>query len=199
MTGWQIQYWNGAAWTAIPNVQVNHILEELGSVGGQEEFCFSVPNNATSRAIIQPKPFVQALFGEELVFPLAPRNAIVSGISYSPTKIGVTAYNYVYVQLKQATQTVTQNYVNASIAFIAAYICGLAGVDVGEMPPGNVSIKFNNANPFKAMQDPQKQPVVSFGATVTDLTSAPVLARFKRSLILALILNVGLITLSRLT
>ena len=55
--------------------------------------------------------------------------------------------------MSQASSTVTQTYTNASVGSIASYICGLAGVTVGSMPVLNVSIKFTNANCFKALQD----------------------------------------------
>lgn len=151
MGSWQFQYWSGSAWVSFANAQVDHVLEELSSVGGQEELVFDLPNTAANRTLVQSKPFVQVLFNGSLIFPLANQNAIVAGLNYSPTKIAVSAYNYVYVLLSQASATVTQNYTNTSVPTIAGYICGLANVQVGEMPNLNVSIKFNNANCFKAM------------------------------------------------
>ena len=151
--GWLFQYWNGSAWVNFANAQVDHILEELSSVGGQEELVFDLLNTPANRSIVQAKPFVQALFGGVVIFPLASQNAIVAGFQYTPTTIEVTAYNYVFVQLSQASNTVTQIYTNTAVGTIAAYICGLAGVTVGSMPSLNVSIKFTNANCFKALQD----------------------------------------------
>ena len=150
---WQFQYWNGSNWVNFANAQVDHILEELSSVGGQEELSFVLPNTSANRTIVQGKPFVQALFNGTVIFPLANQNAIATSRQSTPTQITVTAYNYIYVLLSQASQTVTKSYINTSVSSIAAYICGLAGVTVGSMPSLNVSIKFNNANCFKAMQD----------------------------------------------
>jgi len=48
----QPQYWNGGAWVNFPNSQLDHILEELSSVGGQEEWVFLLPNTAANRAIV---------------------------------------------------------------------------------------------------------------------------------------------------
>ena len=94
------------------------------------------------------------------------------GFKYSTKTIEVTAYNYVFVQLSQASQTVTQNYTNTAVGTIANYICGLAGVTVGSMPTLNVSIKFNNTNCFKALQDLARRAVASIGLTITVLTLA---------------------------
>jgi hypothetical protein len=153
MIGWQFQYWNGSAWVNFANAQIDHILEELSSVGGQEEIVFDLPNTPENRALVQSKPFVQALFKGTLIYPLGKQQAIIAGFQYSTTTIEVSAYNYVFVQLSQASQTVTQNYTNTAVGTIAAYICGLAGVTVGPMPDLNVSIKFKNANCMKALQD----------------------------------------------
>ena len=111
---WQFQYWNGSGWVNFANAQVDHILEELSSVGGQE-LVFDLPNTSANRSLVQGKPFVQALFNGSVIFPLANQNAIVAGFKYSPTTIEVTAYNYIFVQLRQASSTVTQSYVNASV------------------------------------------------------------------------------------
>jgi hypothetical protein len=153
MGSWQFQYWNGSSWVNFANAQIDHILEELSSVGGQEECVFDLPNTAANRVIVQALPYVQCLFNGALIFPLCNLGAVVGGLKYSPTTIEVTAYNYVFVKLSQASSTVTQTYTNTAVSTIAAYICGLAGVSVGSMPSFNVSIKFNNANCFKAMQD----------------------------------------------
>jgi hypothetical protein len=150
---WQFQYWNGSAWVNFANAQIDHILEELSSVGGQEELVFDLPNTAANRSIVQSLPNVQCLFNGTLIFPLFDQNAVVAGLKYSPSIIEVTAYNNIFVKLSQASSTVTQAYTNTTVSTIAAYICGLAGVSVGMMPTFNVSIKFNNANCFRTMQD----------------------------------------------
>ena len=151
--GWQFQYWNGSAWANFANAQIDHILEELSSIGGQEELVIDLPNTSANRNLVQSKPFVQALFNGIVIYPLGNQQAIIAGFKYSPTTIEVTAYNYVFVQLSQASQTVTQNYTNTSVTTIATYICGLANVPVGSMPNLSVSIKFKNANCLKALQD----------------------------------------------
>jgi hypothetical protein len=69
--GWQFQYWNSSAWASFANAQIGHILEELSSIGGQEKFVFVSPNTAANRALVQSRPFVQALFNGTLIFPLA--------------------------------------------------------------------------------------------------------------------------------
>jgi hypothetical protein len=153
MTGWQFQYWNGSAWVNLANAQIDHILEELSSIGGQEELVFDLPNTAANRTIVQALPYVRCLFNGTLIFPLANQNAVVAGLQYSTATIEVTAYNVVFAKLSQASSTVTQTYTNTAVATIAAYICGLAGVKVGSMPSLNVSIKFTNANCYKALQD----------------------------------------------
>jgi hypothetical protein len=147
---WQFQYWNGSAWLAFANAQVDHILEELS---GQEEFAVIVPNTAAVRTIIQGKPFVRALFNGTVIYPVGNGQAIAAAPQYSTSAITVTAYNYLFVQLNQASQTVTQNYTNTQVATIAAYICALAGVPVGSMPDLSVSIKFQDTNCFTAMQN----------------------------------------------
>ena len=159
MGHWQFQYWNGSAWVNFQNAQIDHIMEELsslsggGNAAGQEECVFKIPNNAANRAIVQTLPYAQVLFNGTLIFPLANQGAVVGKLSYSPTTIEITLFNYVFMVLAQATQTVSKAYSNTAVSTIAAYICGLAGVSVGSMPSINVSITFNNANPFKAMQD----------------------------------------------
>ena len=153
MTGWQFQYWSGSAWVNFANAQVDHILEELSSVGGQEELVFVLPNTSANRAIVQALPFAQCLFGGSLIFPLANLGAVVSGLQYTASIITVTVYNVVFAKLSQASSTITQTYTNTAVGTIAAYICGLAGVSLGSMPSLSVSIKFNNANCYKAMQD----------------------------------------------
>ena len=77
--GWQLQYWNGSAWINFANAQINHTLEELSSVGGQEELVFDLPNTAANRALVQSKPFVQALFNGTAIFPLGNQQAIIAG------------------------------------------------------------------------------------------------------------------------
>lgn len=69
--GWLFQYWTGSGWTNFTNAQIDHILEELSSVGGQEELVFDLPNTAANRSIVQGKPFVQVLFGGVVIFPLS--------------------------------------------------------------------------------------------------------------------------------
>ena len=150
---WQFQYWNGSAWVNFSGAQVDHVLEELSSVGGQEELVFDLLNTSANRAIVQALPFVQCLFNGTLIFPLSNQNAVVAGLKYTTTTIEVTAYNVVFAKLSQASGTVTQTYTNTAVGAIAAYICGLSGVSAGSMPNLNVSIKFSNANCFKAMQD----------------------------------------------
>ena len=134
-------------------------MEELsslsggGNAAGQEECVFDIPNTAANRTIVQALPYAQCLYNGTQIFPLPNQCAVVGGLKYSPTTIEVTLYNYVFVQLEQATQTVTKAYTNTVVSTIAAYICGLADVSVGTMPSLCVSITFNNANCFKAMQD----------------------------------------------
>lgn len=147
---WQFQYWNGSSWLPFSNAQIDHVLEELS---GHEELVFTLPNSAANRSIVQGKPFVQALFNGSVIYPVNGGKAILAAPQYSPTKITVTAYNYVFVQLSQASQTVTQNYTNTAVSTIAAYICGLAGVTVGSMPDLSVSIKFQDTNCFTALQN----------------------------------------------
>ena len=156
---WQFQYWNGSAWVNFQNAQIDHIMEELsslsggGNAAGQEECIFDIPNTAANRAIVQALPYAQCLFNGTLIFPLANQCALIGKLQYSPTTIEVTLYNAVFMKLAQASSTVTQAYTNTAVSTIAAYICGLAGVTVGVMPSLNVSITFNNANCFTAMQD----------------------------------------------
>ena len=147
---WQFQYWNGSSWLPFSNAQVDHILEELS---GHEELVFTLPNTSANRSIVQGKPFVQALFNGSVIYPINGGKAILAAPQYSPAIITVTAYNYVFVQLSQASQTVTQNYTNTAVGTIAAYICGLAGVAVGSMPDLSVSIKFQDTNCFIALQN----------------------------------------------
>ena len=147
---WQLQYWNGSAWSSFSNAQLDHILEELS---GHEELVFALPNDAQNRTIVQSKPFVQVLFNGSVIYPLSGGKAILAAPQYSPTKIAVTAYNYVFVQLSQASQTVTQSYTNTAVSVIASYICGLASLSVGLMPDLNVSIKFQDTNCFTALQN----------------------------------------------
>ena len=147
---WQFQYWNGSSWLPFSNAQVDHVLEELS---GHEELVLSLPNNSANRFIIQSKPFIQVLFNGSVIYPINGGKAILAAPQYSPTTITVTAYNYVFVQLSQASQTVTQNYTNTAVGTIAAYICGLAGVAVGSMPNLSVSIKFQDTNCFTALQN----------------------------------------------
>ena len=159
MGSWQFQYWNGSAWVNFQNAQIDHIMEELsslsggGNAAGQEECVFDIPNTAANRTIVQALPYAQCLFNGTLIFPLANQCAVVGKLLYSPTTIEVTLYNAVFMKLAQASSTVTKAYTNTAVSTIAAYICGLAGVSVGSMPSINVSITFNNANCFKAMQD----------------------------------------------
>ena len=77
MGSWQFQYWNGSAWANFANAQIDHILEELSSVGGQEELVFNLPNTAANRTIVQALPCVQCLFSGALIFPLSNQNAVV--------------------------------------------------------------------------------------------------------------------------
>ena len=152
--GWSFQYsTDGSTWTALNYAEIDHILEALGSVGGQEEVVFTLPNTSENRAIIQTKPYIQVLFNNTVIYPLSGGKAIATGRQYSSTIIRVTVYNYVYVLLKQASSTVTQDYTETDVDTIAAYICGLAGVTVGSMPTANVSIKYQEANCLKALQD----------------------------------------------
>ncbi len=62
MVSWQFQYWNGSGWVNFANAQIDHILEELSSVGGQEELAFALPNTSANRTIVQALPYVQCLF-----------------------------------------------------------------------------------------------------------------------------------------
>jgi hypothetical protein len=153
MTGWQFQYWNGSAWMNFANAQIDHILEELSSVGGQEECVFDLPNTSANRAIVQALPYVQCLFGGSLIFPLANQLAVVGGLKYSTTTVEVTAYNAVFAKMSQASQTITAAYTGVAANTILAAICTAAGVTAGACPTFAVSIKFNNANCFKAAQD----------------------------------------------
>ena len=152
--GWAFQYSSdGLTWTPLNYAEIDHILEALGSVGGQEEVVFTLPNTADNRTIIQAKPFIQVLFNDVVIYPLGGGKAIATGRQYSATIIRVTVYNYAYVQLKQASATVTQNYTAVTANSIATDICGLAGVSVGSVPSTLVSIKYDGANCLKAMQD----------------------------------------------
>jgi hypothetical protein len=150
--GWQFQYWNGSAWVNFANAQIDHILEELSSVGGQEELVFNLPNTAANRAIVQSLPFVQCLFNGALIFPLCNMGAVIGELQYSPTLIQVTAYNAVFVKMSQASQTITQVYNDTAANTILSAICSAAGVSAGACPTFAVSITFNNANCFKAAQ-----------------------------------------------
>ena len=147
---WQFQYWNGSSWLSFSNAQVDHVLEELS---GHEELVFTLTNTAANRSIVQGKPFVQVQFNGSIIYPFNGGKAILAAPQYSPTMITVTAYNYVFVQLSQASQTVTKNYTNTAVSAIAAYICGLAGVTVGSIPDLRVSIKFQDTNCFTALQN----------------------------------------------
>ena len=116
-----------------------------------------LPNTAANRTIVQALPYVQCLYNGTMIFPIqyeteTSLNAVIGGLKYSPTTIEVTAYNYAYVKLSQASQTLTKAYTNTPVGTILTYICGLAGVPWG-FPTLNVSITFNNANCFKAIQD----------------------------------------------
>jgi Concanavalin A-like lectin/glucanases superfamily len=148
--GWQFQFWDGNAWVNFANAQVDHILEELS---GQEECVFTLPNTATTRAIVQSLPFIQVLYSNTTIFPTGNGQAVIAGLQYSPTTITVTAYNYIFVQLSQASQTINKNYVNVAASSILAQICVEAGVQAGTCPTFQVSVKFNNANCLKAAQE----------------------------------------------
>jgi hypothetical protein len=150
--GWQLQYWNGASWVNFANAQIDHVLEELSSVGGQEEFVFNLPNTAANRTLVQTLPHVQCLFGGTMIFPLCNLDAVVGQIQYSPSAIQVTAYNAVYVKLSQASQTITKVYNAAPANSILTDICTASGVTAGTCPTFAVSVTFNNANCFKAAQ-----------------------------------------------
>ena len=150
--GWQLQYWNGSAWATFANAQVDHVLEELSSVGGQEELVFALPNTAGNRAIVQALPYVQCLFGGTRIYPLSDLGAVVGQLKYSPSTIEVTAYNAVYVKLKQASKTMTHVYNAAAANVVLGDICSATEVAAGACPTFPVSITFNNANCFKAAQ-----------------------------------------------
>ena len=131
---------------------MDHVLEELSCVGGQEELVFALPNTAANREILQALPYVQCLFGGARIYPLSDLGAVVGQLKYSPSTIEVTAYNAVYVKLKQASQTITHVYNSAAANVILGDICSAAGVTAGSCPTFPVSITFNNANCFKAAQ-----------------------------------------------
>jgi hypothetical protein len=156
---WQFQYWTGTGWMFFTSAQLDHIMEELsslsggGNAAGQEECVFDIPNTAVNRTIVQTLPYVQVSFNGAVIFPLANQGAMIGKLCYSPTIIEVTLYNAIFMKLAAAGSTVTQAYIDIAVSTIAAYICGLAGVPVGTMPSISVSITFNNANCFKAMQD----------------------------------------------
>ncbi len=150
--GWQFQYWNGSVWVNFANAQIDHILEELSSVGGQEELAFALPNTEANRAIVQTLPYVQCLFNGTMIFPLCDQGAAIGQLQYSPSTIAITAYNAVFIKLSQASQTITQVFNNTAANVILAAICSVGGVAAGVCPTFNVSITFNNANCFKGAQ-----------------------------------------------
>ncbi len=152
MAGWQFQYWSGSAWVNFASAQVDHVLEELSSAGGQEECVFDLPNTAANRVIVQSLPFVQCLFNGTLIFSLCNMGAVVGELQYSPSKIQVTAYNAVFVKMSQASGTITQVYNATAANSILAAICSAAGVPAGACPTFAVSITFNSANCLKAAQ-----------------------------------------------
>ena len=147
---WLIEHWTGAAWIPFSNAQVDHVLEELSS---QEELVFTLPNTSANRALVQALPFVQAVYNGAVVFPVGDGQAVIAGLQYSLTTITVTAYNYVFVQMSQAPNTVTKSYVAVAANQILNDICFAAGVQAGECPTFQVSVKFNNANCLKAAQE----------------------------------------------
>ena len=156
--GWFFQYWNGSAWVQLANAELDHVMEELSSVGGQEELVFWLPNTPANVSLVESKPFVQLLFNGNLVYPYANGGtpgvgaAMLTGYQFTPTRIMCIAYNYEYVLLNQASYTVTQAYTNANPQTILQYICALAGATYYQAPSSPLSITFNNVNCYKAVQ-----------------------------------------------
>ena len=55
--------------------------------------------------------------------------------------------------MSQAPNTITKSYVAVAANQILSDICSAAGVQAGECPTFQVSVKFNNANCLKAAQE----------------------------------------------
>jgi hypothetical protein len=165
MASWQIQYWNGSSWVNFENAQIDHTLEELSSIGGQEELVFNLPNTPSNRTLLKNgvvdlfnNPFfVQALFDNELVYPLNSNpssfaGAFVSAFQFKTDSIKVTAFNYVYWELAQS-QPLTKQYTDTPVATILTDLYYLSYVGYSFIPDMNISIKFNNADGLKVVKD----------------------------------------------
>ena len=164
-SAWVIQYWNGGSWVNFGNAQIDHTLEELSSVGGQEELVFSLPNTPSNRTLLKNGVtdlwnhpfFVQALFDNELVYPINsnPGNfagAFVSAFQFKTDSIKVTAFNYVFWELAQS-QPLTKQYTDTPVATILTDLYYLSYVGYSFIPNMNISIKFNNADGLKVVKD----------------------------------------------
>ena len=165
--GWQFQYWNGSAWLNFSGAYLNdHVLEELSSVGGQEEVLFSMPNTAANRSIVLGKPQAQALFNGNVAY-----SGVLFAVDFTPALLTCYIYNPVFVALEQATSVMgnpTQTYSGGAANTILAAICACVpnnAVTVGSCPTTPVTITFTNAQPMDAVKDlAEKLGLVYWGA-----------------------------------
>ena len=153
MVSWQFQYWNGSGWVNFANAQIDHILEELSSVGGQEELAFALPNTAANRTIVQALPYVQCLFNGTVIFPLCNQGAVIGQaavFAFDNRRDGLQRgfrqaqpskpNNHAGLQRNRQPTPFSQRFAAPPTYLLAA------------CPTFTVSITFNNANCFKAAQ-----------------------------------------------
>jgi len=105
MPKWTVEYLSaGTVWTDIPNIELDHITEELS---GHEEALFNLPNNATNRNLIGTNQTARVNFDGTTIF-----TGVIYGAEYSATTLKAIVYNDVHERFRSGVITGTISFPN---------------------------------------------------------------------------------------